>query len=282
LDHPRLFCAGFLASTGARCGRWSEYAHRLARISGFIATVHRVSARAPLCDEGVRGGGVKLPGACPRRRRSPPASGPAAPGRGLSRAHTAPCGRDRVRAGNPRRVRAPARLWPRLPRESGHADPHVLALSPRGAERRTKARADGSAQRTRRFKRRRQPAPPPGSTWPLSRASPAGNRPAWSVSVTAYPPYEYRLPAGLTVCDDIDIGTPGTFRMPRSEGLDHWSSGLGVAPGGHGGAVRGANAPPKAPDGPFVTKPRLLGPCARATTEQPRGQNGHIKNDLER
>ena len=36
-----------------------------------------------------------------------------------------------------------------------------------------------------------------------------------------------------------------------------------------------------APGGPFLTSPGLLGPCARATTEQPRGQNGHIKNDLE-
>jgi hypothetical protein len=32
----------------------------------------------------------------------------------------------------------------------------------------------------------------------------------------------------------------------------------------------------------ILTNPGLLGPCARATTEQPWGQNGHIKNNLER
>ena len=31
-----------------------------------------------------------------------------------------------------------------------------------------------------------------------------------------------------------------------------------------------------------LTRPGLRGPCARATTEQPPGQIGHIKNDLER
>ena len=44
----------------------------------------------------------------------------------------------------------------------------------------------------------------------------------------------------------------------------------------------GVNASHWAPGGPFLTRPGLLRPCARATTEQPRGQNGHIKNDLER
>ena len=39
--------------------------------------------------------------------------------------------------------------------------------------------------------------------------------------------------------------------------------------------------PHRAPDGPLLTRPGLLGPCARATTEQPSGQNGHEKNDLE-
>jgi hypothetical protein len=39
--------------------------------------------------------------------------------------------------------------------------------------------------------------------------------------------------------------------------------------------------PDQAPGGPFLTRPGLLGPCARATTEQPSGQNGHERNDLE-
>jgi len=46
------------------------------------------------------------------------------------------------------------------------------------------ARTGGSAQRTCRFERRRQPAPLPGSTLPLSRASLAGNRPFRGVSAT--------------------------------------------------------------------------------------------------
>jgi hypothetical protein len=72
-------------------------------------------------------------------------------------------------------------------------------------ERRTESRADESAQRTRRFDRRRQPAPPPGSTWPLSRASLAANQPG-APAPSMRLPCECRLPAGLTGCDGIGMG----------------------------------------------------------------------------
>jgi hypothetical protein len=78
-------------------------------------------------------------------------------------------------------------------------------------------------------------------------------------------PYECRLPAGFTERDSIGVGKSGTLQH-RVEGLNHWSSGAGDR------AWR--------PDGPFLTSPGLLGPCARANREQTWGQNGHIKNDL--
>jgi len=43
----------------------------------------------------------------------------------------------------------------------------------------------------------------------------------------AHPPYECRLPAGLTECDGIGIGDSGRAPGARAKGLDHWSSELG-------------------------------------------------------
>jgi hypothetical protein len=72
-------------------------------------------------------------------------------------------------------------------------------------------------------------------------------------------------------------------------GLDHWSSGAWPEAGrrrrGVGRAMRrgsgGACPPPDpAPDGPFLTRPGLQGPCTRANAEQTCGQNGRVKNDL--
>src|SRR6202043_3018336 len=75
-------------------------------------------------------------------------------------------------------------------------------------------------------------------------------------------PYGCLLPAGLTERDVIGIGDSGRVPAARVEGLDHWSSGPGAA---------------SAQDGPFLTSPGLLGPCARASMEQTWGQNGHEK-----
>jgi hypothetical protein len=58
---------------------------------------------------------------------------------------------------------------------------------------------------------------------------------------------------------------------PSRKGLDHWSSSDGAAPTVRDGAVPGRMPPHRAPDGPFLTSPGLLDPCARATTEQPGG-----------
>lgn len=81
------------------------------------------------------------------------------------------------------------------------------------------------------------------------------------------------LAAGLTLRDGIGVGDSEHAPGRRTKGLDHWSGESGVAPAGRG-------CPRQAPDGPFLTRPGLRGPCARATTEQPSGQNGHKKIDL--
>lgn len=192
-----------------------------------------------------------------------------------------PCGRDRTRRRESRRVRAPGPAVA-VPAPAFRARQHPAHAAAVRAEplRLAGSRTDGSAQRIRRFERRRQPAPPPRSTWPLSRASLAGNRPVWGVSATDASPRECRLLACLTQRDGIGIGDSGRVPGARAEGLGHWSSESGAAPARRGGTVPGRMPPRQAPDGPFLTRPGLLGPCARATTEQPRGQNGHIKNDL--
>jgi Domain of unknown function (DUF4062) len=99
-------------------------------------------------------------------------------GRAPSRAHTPPVrarpypapGIRRVRAPGPA-VAVPAPVFP------GHVNIRcTLPPSPRSPLASPEARPDGSAQRISRFEHRPQPAPPPGSTWPRSRASLAGNR----------------------------------------------------------------------------------------------------------
>ena len=83
-----------------------------------------------------------------------------------------PCGRDRtrLRESTPVRVSGPAvaRVCPGLPGTPLSAA--CCRCRRAEPERRSEAPADGSAQRICRFERRRQSAPPPGSTWPLSRA----------------------------------------------------------------------------------------------------------------
>jgi len=83
-----------------------------------------------------------------------------------------------------------------------------------------------------------------------------------------YPPCECRLPAGCTERDGIGIGDSRNAPGACAEGLDHWSSEPGAASAGRRGADPGRMPPHQAPDGPFLTRPGLLGPCARATMEQ--------------
>jgi hypothetical protein len=78
----------------------------------------------------------------------------------------------------------PARLWPSSPQLAGHVNIRRMLLRHRAPKPYPVARTDGSAQRTCRFERRPRSAQPPGSTLPLSRASPAGNQPAWGVSTS--------------------------------------------------------------------------------------------------
>jgi hypothetical protein len=119
-------------------------------------------------------------------------------------------------------------------------------------------------------------------TWPLSLRIPWQATGVLGASAPATsPPCECRLPAGCTERDGIGIGDSGGAPRTRARGLDHWSREPRGAAGRAGRHGSGANAPHRGPRGPFLTNPGLLGPCARATTEQPSGQIGRIKNDLE-
>jgi hypothetical protein len=138
---------------------------------------------------------------------------------------------------------------------------------------RPQAPTDGSAQRTCASSADGSRHRHPEASCRCPAPSLAGNRPVWASAPPTYPPCECRLPAGLTEHSGRASGV-------RREGLDHWSSEPRAAPAVRDGAVPGRMPPHRAPDGPFLTSLGLLGPCARATTEQPRGQNGHEKNDL--
>jgi hypothetical protein len=64
----------------------------------------------------------------------------------------------------------------------------------------------------------------------------------------------------------------------RAEGLDHWSDEPGAAAAVRDGAAPGANTPAPGAGRAVFDKPGLLGPCARATTEQPpRTKRAHKK-----
>lgn len=148
-----------------------------------------LSATARRCPE-------PMPANAPRQRR-PGSPLPAAPRRGPSRAHTAavrarPYPTSGITSGPSIRPGC-GRACPGLP---GTPISAACRRCHCGAERRSEAPADGSAQRTCRFERRRQLAPPLGSTWPPSRASLAGNRPAWGVSVTGVSAIRVPLTSG--------------------------------------------------------------------------------------
>ena len=81
----------------------------------------------------------------------------------------------------------------------------VLPLCSAEPERRTEARTDGKCPADLPLRAPLQPARPPGSALPLSRASVTGNRPVWASAPPTYPPCECRLPAGLTECDGIGM-----------------------------------------------------------------------------
>ena len=148
------------------------------------------------------------------RQRHPGNPLPVAPGRRPSRTHTA-C------------VRARPFPVPAIPSARG-SGPAVAAVAPACRAREHPAHAaavpqssqasPGSAyrrkcQRTCRFERRPQSAPPSGSTLPLSRASLAGNQSVWDVSTSEYPS-ECRLRVGFTERDSIGIGDSGRASAP--------------------------------------------------------------------
>jgi len=190
------------------------------------------------------------------------------PGRGPSQAHTAP-----VRA---RPFPVPAS---RRPRASG---PAVAVLAPACRARQYPAHAAAV------------PEDPPADL-PLRAPTAVGTAPrkhlaavpripglSGALAPATYPPYGCRLPAGLTECDGIGIGDSGRAPGARVKGLDHWSSRPGRRRAVRDGAAPGRVPPHRAPDGPFLTSPGLLGPNSRANMEQTWGQTGHMKNDLER
>lgn len=165
-----------------------------------------------------------------------------------------PCGRDRSRCRQSRRPRAPARLWPPSPQLVEHVNIRACCRSPRRVPKPyTRARTDRSAQRTCRFERRPRPAPPPRSTLPLSRASLAGNQPAWGASISTCmhtsADYQY-VSLSVTASMEGNRARSGTW----VEGLDHWSSGV--------------EDHTRRPDGPFLTSPPRPGRGTRANTEQ--------------
>jgi hypothetical protein len=123
---------------------------------------------------------------------------PMAPGRGPSRCTQPPCGRDRSRRRQSRRPRAsgPAVAVLASACRARQYPAHAAAV-PAESLRFAWKRIDGSAQRISRFERRRQSAPPPGSTLPLSRASLVGNRPAQGVSATGVSTMRVPFTSGL-------------------------------------------------------------------------------------
>jgi hypothetical protein len=124
----------------------------------------------------------------------------------------------------------------------------------------------GGAQRTR-WCRRSGPAVPGSDEQPMplsahARDFPAEPRPAWPVRS------ENRLlPAHFTLRSCINKPMGGVL----GKGIDHWSS--NAAAGRRRGAARSR---------PFLTSPPRPGRDSRASTDPTCGQNGHIKNDLER
>jgi hypothetical protein len=100
----------------------------------------------------------------------------------------------------------------------------------------------------------------PDRTRPRCPAHPwqATGQPGASAPPTSLP-CECRLPAGLTVCDGIGMGTPGAFRVPHHEGLDHWSSELGTAPAARGGAAPERMPPASGAGWAVFDKPPIAG-----------------------
>ena len=101
--------------------------------------------------------------------------------------------------------------------------------------------------------------------------------PAGASAPPMYSPCECRLPAGLTERDGIGMVDPGSAQRVPHEGLDHWSSNGRAVPTVQDGAVPGRMPPTSGAGCAVFDKTRIAGPCARASTEQPGGQNGHIK-----
>ena len=219
------------------------------------------------------------PGNCIRQRSSP--ASPRQPvARGArpwpSRAHTAPVRRDR-----------PGRRQSRHPWASG---PAVAVLAPACRARQYPAHAAALPSLVRRRVHTEVPSGLATSGADGARrrhrkhlaAVPRAPGLSGASAPATYPPYEYRLPAGFTKREGIGIGDSGRTPGSCTEGLDHWPNESGAASAVRDGAVTGRVPPHRPPGGPFSTRPGLRGPCARATTEQTWGQNGHEKNDLER
>ena len=259
------------------------------RVPAHVARTAKAARRPPLAPAAqppVTGGAAcrLLDGflsSCRRLPRHPGNPMAAAPARGPSRAHAAA-----VRA---RPYPAPGI---RRPRVSG---PAVAALAPvcRARQHVAYAAADPAEPRPGRER------VGPGSAQRIDASNAVGSRDATRIHICRCPAHpgrhptrsgrprhrhlrhRCRLPARCTERDGIGIGDSGRVHGARARGLDHWSSQPGVSPGVRDGPGSGANAPPRAPSGPFLTRPGLLGPCARANMEQTWRQNGHEKNDLE-
>jgi len=172
--------------------------------------------------------------------------------------------------GDPGQVGIVGRSGPVGPRAAGPREPSWSAVylarrRQRSRHSRLRSQPDG-AQRTR-WCRRSGPAVPGSDERPMplsarARDFPAEPRPAWPVRS------ENRLlPAHFTLRSCIKKPMGGVL----GKGIDHWSS--NAAAGRRRGAARSR---------PFLTSPPRPGRDSRADTDPTWGQNGHIKNDLER
>ncbi len=136
-----------------------------------------------------------------------------------------PRGHDRARRRESRRVRASGPAAAVLaPACRARQHPAHAAAAPADPRSLARKRVQTAAQRISRFERRggrhrhpeahcRCPAHPWQATGRSGAPAPA-----------PYPPWECRLPAGLTERDGIGIGDSGCAPDARGEGLDHWSS----------------------------------------------------------
>jgi hypothetical protein len=154
-----------------------------------------------------------LPSATARRHpepvsanvRCPGSPWPAVPGRGPSRAHTAP-------------------MWARpFPVSPFPSSPGV-----RPGCGRPRPSLPGTSISGARCRPRRALEPPPGNLVGPVHLWQVTGLPGAPVPAT-YPRYECLLPAGLTERDSIGIGESGRVSVARMKGLDHWSSESGAA-----------------------------------------------------